>query len=241
MGRSPMTRLKFSQWRPRTRRTIGAVLTMLAASLLTAVVLPLRGCGNKHRRPHGHVDVGFDVSPRGDTIVFNAVGEGGRDLYLLDMSTFRTARIAKTPEYEVDPKFSPNGREIVYAAGRPGDRADHIFVRSIDGLTVRQLTTDDANDEKPTFSRDGSLIAFTRAKTYSWGGLADNWAGGVICVIGADGTGFREVTKDESVSMDPHFSADGKTILFCSIDGIKTVATIGSQPPTPISGLIGQQ
>ena len=70
--------------------------------------------------------------------------------------------------------------------------------RSLDGETVKQLTAEDANDAAPAFSSDGSLIVFTRDKTYNWGGLASNWdEGGVLCVMNADGTGLRQITIDE--------------------------------------------
>jgi hypothetical protein len=107
---------------------------------------------------------------------------------------------------------------------------------------VKQLTADDANDTDPAFSPDGSLIVFARDKTYIWGGLASNWdAGGVVCVMNADGTGLRQITRDETIAIDPHFSPDGQTILFWSDDGLFTVATNGSRPPRPLGGLHGRE
>ena len=105
----------------------------------------LRSCATQHSRPRGHGDVTFDISPNGQLIVFNAIGSGGRDLYLLDVVTNSVRRIAETPHYEVDPSFSPDGKAIVYAAGKRGDRADHIFIRSVDNSDVRQLTFEDAS------------------------------------------------------------------------------------------------
>jgi WD40-like Beta Propeller Repeat len=224
-----------------------AVATLITfAFLLFAVGLLLRGCMNQHtrEREHAHGDIGFGISPRGDALVFNAVGVGGRDLYLLDLKTRRVTQIASTPDYEVDPQFSPDGMSIVYAAGRPGDRADHVFVRSLDGRTVKQLTAEDANDASPAFSPDGSLIVFTRDKTYSWGGLAASWDwGGVICVIKADGTALRQITNDKSIAIGPHFSPDGKTIMFWSEEPVRlhTVAVDGSQPPRTLGTLAGHE
>ncbi len=223
-------------------RIIGAVATVLATCLLVAIGLVLRGCMNEHHRPDGHADTTFAVSPRGDAIVFNATGEGGRDLYLLELREFRAVRIAGTPEYEVDPEFSPDGKSIVFAAGKPGDRADHIFLRSLDAKTVKQLTAEDANDSSPSFSPDGSLITFTRDDTYEWGGLASNWsAGGVICVMATDGSGLRRITRDSSLAIHPRFSADGKSIVFWSDGGSSTVSADGSQPPRPLGGLAGKE
>jgi Tol biopolymer transport system component len=216
--------------------------TLSTAGPLLALAMMLQGCMNGHDRPHGHGDMGFGIAPRGDALVFNAVGEGGRDLYLLDLKTLQVTRIAATPDYEVDPAFSPDGRSVVYAAGKPGDRADHLFLRSLDGKTVRQLTAEDANDASPAFSPDGSFIVFTRDKTYNWGGLASNWdAGGVLCLVRADGAGLRQLTDDGSLAIDPHFSPDGKAILFWGDDGLNTVAVDGSQPPRQLGGLDGRE
>jgi TolB protein len=218
------------------------VTLCLAACLVLAVVLVLHGCMNEHYRPEGHADITFSVSPQGESIVFNAVGEGGRDLYRLDLGTLRVTRIAATPDYEVAPDISPNGKSVVYAAGKPGDRADHIFLQSLDSGKVKQLTAEDANDADPAFSPDGSLIVFTRDKTYNWGGLASNWdGGGVLCVMNADGTGVHQITPDGSMAVDPHFSPDGKTILYWGEDKLFTIPVDGSQPPRHLGGLYGRE
>ena len=62
----------------------------------------------------------------------------------------------------------------------------------------------------------------------------------MLCVMKADGTGLRQITRDGSIAIDPHFSPDGKTILFWSDDGLYTVATDGSRPPSPLGGLDGR-
>lgn len=206
-----------------------------AVGLLFGLALVARGCIGGHSRPHGHGDISFGLSPSGDSLVFNAVGDGGRDLFLLDLETSRVTRLAATPDYEVDPEFSPDGKSIVYAAGKPGDRADHLFVRSRDGKTAKQLTAENANDASPAFSPDGSSIVFTRDKTYNWGGLASNWdAGGVLCVMKADGTGLRQLTADGTLAIDPRFSPDGQTIVFQAEEGLMTMNADGATPPRPL-------
>lgn len=128
-------------------------------------------------------------------IVFNAGGAGGRDLYQLDLESRTVSRIAETPNYETCPSFSPDGRRIVYSAGIPGDRADHIFTLDLTGKSKAQLTDIDANDTSPRFSPDGKSVVFARDKTYNWGGMAANWeSGGVVCLIQADGLNLRQLT-----------------------------------------------
>jgi Tol biopolymer transport system component len=177
-----------------------------------------------HSRPIGHGDISFDISPDGETIVFNASGVGGRDLYLLHLPDSIVTRIAETADYEVAPTFTPDGLSIVYAAGMPGDRADHLFVRPVGGGPARQLTFADANDSSPQVSPDGSLVTFDRAKNYNWGGLAASWSdGGVICVMGMDGKNERQISPDETYAQKPWFLPDGQSVGYVTVDGAYSV------------------
>lgn len=201
------------------------------------LMLGLNGCPfwkpTGHSRPLGHGDVTVDIAPQEDVILFNATGTGGRDLYLLRLADMTVTRIAETEAYETDPRFSPDGQQIVYAAGIPGDRADHLFLIQRDGSNRRQLTSGDTNDTDPQFSPDGSQIVFARDKNYRWGGLASNWSGGgAICVIGADGRGERQLTSDEQFAMFPHFLPDGKTVVYATHAGIFEVPVDGSASPS---------
>jgi TolB protein len=146
-----------------------------------------------------------------------------------------SVRIADTLDYEVSPSFSSDGQRIVYAAGVPGDRADHIFTTGVDGNSRVQLTDLDANDTSPRFSPDGSRIVFARDKTYIWGGLAANWEnGGVICVINADGTGERQLTPDDVFAHTPAFSPDGNSVIYFTLHDAFSIPVDGAAQATRI-------
>ena len=209
------------------------------ALILCIATLCLVGCPQGtpwgHDRTHKIRDSTIDIAPSDDAILFNASGKGGRDLYLLRLDNLAVVQITDSPAYEVTPSFSLDGKRIVYAAGVPGDRADHIFTIGVDGKRPVQLTDIDANDTAPRFSPDGSQIVFARDKTYSWGGLAANWEnGGVICVINSDGTGESQLTSDDLYAYSPSFSNDGKSVTYFTADGQFSIATDGSADETRV-------
>ena len=212
---------------------------MICVAMVCLCGCPL-GTPRDHYRPPGHGDTTIAVSPTDDAILFNAVGTGGRDLYLLNLTDLKVKRIAETPEYETAPSFSPDGLRIVYAAGVPGDRADHIFTIQADGSAKTQLTDIDANDTSPRFAPDGKTIVFARDKTYNWGGLAANWEpGGVICLINADGTNLRQLTSDEDFAFEPYYNADGTRIVYSTVNGRMSIPVDGSAAPQPLAGPFG--
>ncbi len=193
------------------------------------------GTPRDHYRPHGHQDTTIDASPVDDSILFNATGSGGRDLYLLRLGDLSVVQITDSPNYEVAPAFSRDGQKIAYAAGVPSDRADHIFTIGIDGKSQKQLTDGDANDTSPRFSPDGLQVVFARDKTYIWGGLAANWEnGGVICVINADGTGERQLTPDDTFAQTPSFAPDGKSVIYFTNGGAFSTLLDGNASPIRI-------
>jgi Tol biopolymer transport system component len=57
----------------------------------------------------------------------------------------------------------------------------------------------------------------------------------------ADGTALRQITGDGSMAIGPHFSPDGKTILFWNESGVFTLPTDGSQAPRWLRGLTGHE
>jgi hypothetical protein len=236
--------IPFSVWPLVGECRLGAMTMYARLNLLICVaVLCLGGCmgtPRAHNRPHGHQDTTLAMSPQDDGILFNAAGTGGRDLYLLQLPDLKVLRIADTAEYEVAPCFSSDGKSIVYAAGVPNDRADHVFTMARDGTAKTQLTHADGNDTSPSFSPDGSMIVFARSKTYHWGGLGSNWSGGgVICLIRTDGTNLRQLTSDGVFADKPRFTLDGKSIIYSTSNGRALVPVDGSAAPQAMPGPFG--
>lgn len=161
----------------------------------------------------------FDLSPDGRTLVFAAAGNGGQDLYTLNLATRRVTRLTNTPECEAYPAYSPDGHSLVYAM-RTSNREDapqFLYLRSLDGTRIRALTKGTpAYDEYPSFSRDGKQIVFCRAQNFyhSQDG-GSSWVNRVVYAVNRDGTHLRRLTTRPSNGMiRPRFSPDNRHVLF---------------------------
>jgi DNA-binding winged helix-turn-helix (wHTH) protein len=79
------------------------------------------------------------------------------------VSADRPVPITRFPGLEIEPAMSPAGNFVAFAwDGKNEDNFD-IYVRSIDGNSQLQLTSDAAADHSPAWSPDGQRIAFVRA------------------------------------------------------------------------------
>jgi len=99
----------------------------------------------------------LDVSPDGRTIVFDLLG----DLYTIPVAGGKAARITSGPAMDAQPRFSPDGRRIVFASDRSG--AEQVWIADADGRNPRQITRgDNAHYVSPIWTPDGDYIIVAR-------------------------------------------------------------------------------
>lgn len=96
--------------------------------------------------------------------------------------------------------------QIAYVAAQGSGK---IFLVNPDGSNARRLTTGTQNESDPTYSADGSRVAFT-----SRSGTLTPQRG--IAVANSDGTNLSSVTGAQGIDDKPAFSPDGKQIVFTS-------------------------
>ncbi|WP_019634176.1 protein kinase domain-containing protein [Actinomadura atramentaria] len=100
--------------------------------------------------------------------------------------------------------WSPDGKRIAYPVRTGGVR--QFEVRAVDGGDPARITSDDADKDDPTWSRQGRL-AF-------WSKTGD----GVPRVYTMDpdspGSAFQQVTRDDVPAGDPAWSPDGKSLAY---------------------------
>ena len=109
-----------------------------------------------------------------------------------------------------DLKWSPDGKWFLIGTRENKNEPVALYRYSIDGSERKQLTFPPANfngDTVPTFSPDGSLIAFSR--NHSSGGSD-------IFVMPSNGGQPRQITFDAQHVHGITFTGDGKQLIFSS-------------------------
>ncbi|MBI2299434.1 MAG: DPP IV N-terminal domain-containing protein [Armatimonadetes bacterium] len=143
--------------------------------------------------------------------MFAAVGGGGSDLYVMDLTTSRLTRVAETPEEESDPEWLPHGQGVVF-----GRRASLWVCRS-DGSGERRLTTEDGvRDSLPNVSPDGRQVLFQRAAIHRPNPYGvPMWFGFDAFLVNLEGGPATRVTERQQFSgLSPRWLPSGKEFLF---------------------------
>jgi Tol biopolymer transport system component len=164
-----------------------------------------------------------DWSPSGQRITyaartaFGAFEPPGKDIYTANADGSDVRRIIAGPDNEESPDWSTDGQRLAYTVATVDDdpNADYSFlsyVPSISGIWVAdadgsnrvRLSAEGAGDYNPTWSPDGSKIAFASARS----------GGREIYVMAADGSNVRRLTTNTGQDDFPAWSPNGKHIVW---------------------------
>jgi TolB protein len=168
---------------------------------------------------------GLSWSPDGRGLLYSVSYPSGRDAIVKSRADGSGASVISPSCTGVclgddDPVYSPDGKRIAFVrAFGPivNDSASvvAIFTMNADGSHLKQLTqaktAASAEDHLPQWSPDGTKIAFVRINTTA---KPNNES--AIEVMNADGSNVRRLTPFRIEAADPHWSPDGKRLLFNS-------------------------
>ncbi|MBW3566625.1 MAG: amidohydrolase family protein [Proteobacteria bacterium] len=149
----------------------------------------------------------LDISPDGKTIVFDLLG----DIFTIPATGGDAKQITSGMAWDMQPRFSPDGREIAFTSDRAG--GDNIWIMKADGSEPRQLTDEEFRLlNNPTWSPDGEYIVarkhFTERRSL---GSGEIW---LYHVGGGKGLQLTEKPNHQKDVNDPAFSPDGRYVYF---------------------------
>jgi dipeptidyl aminopeptidase/acylaminoacyl peptidase len=183
-------------------------------------------------------------------------------IWTIDTRTGRASQVTDGEVHdELEPRWSPDGREIVFCSNRSDDpdldpEAIDLFVVPAEGGEPRKLETPVGPKNHPTFSPDGKWLAY-----FGREGRGQDWKNSCLWVVPADGSGeARNLTEPFdfdapgatindllgiSPTTPPTWSKDGSRIYFqVSQHGstvLKSVALDGSGSDESPQTIIGDE
>jgi len=153
--------------------------------------------------------MGVDVSPDGKRLLFDLLG----DVYELPIEGGEAKPLTSGMTYDMQPRYSPDGKQIVFTSDRGG--GDNVWVMEASGANVRQLTKEDFRLlNNPVWHPNGRYVAarkhFTTRRSL---GTGEIWLYGLD---GGEGVQIVKRPTDEFQKElgEPAFSPDGRYLYY---------------------------
>lgn len=153
----------------------------------------------------------LDVSPDGQRIVFDLLG----DIYVMPIegsATTPATRLTSGPVFDMQPKFSPDGKRIAFASDRDG--LWNIWTMAVDGKDAKQISRERRWwVNSPAWSPDGKFIYARRhfVKERSLG-AGEIWM--YHSAAASDGLQVTERTGWQKDNGEPEISPDGRYLYY---------------------------
>ena len=150
-----------------------------------------------------------DVSPDGETIVFDLLG----DLYTMPVEGGRAERLTHGMGFDSQPRFSPDGQRIVFVSDRSG--GENVWIISRDASDTVQVTEGKKNQfHSPEWTPDGEYVVVSGAQ-----GFGPPPKLKLYHVEG--GSGITLVEEPEELRMSgPAFGPEGRRIWYAARQGL---------------------
>lgn len=174
------------------------------------------------------VDQQPDISPDGRQIVFCSTRitaenpEGDLEIFVMNAEGNKVRQLTfnGTGIFDAWPRWSPNGKQIVFHSNLNGNF--EIYLINGDGTDLTRVTGYSGIDQFPEWSPDGNQLSIRRDMD--------------IYLIDIDGTNPIQLTENAALNQMASWSPNGKQIAFMSSrDGYCSVYVMNSDGSEPIN------
>lgn len=141
-----------------------------------------------------------DVSPDGTTLAFDLMG----DIYTLPITGGKATPFTKGMAYETHPRFSPDGKKILFTSDRSG--SDNLWYIDTEKQDTVQLTRDRTEDfPAAVWTPDGNYIIASKGRRLP-----------KLFMYHKDGGGGTPLNAEPAgiKTIDPFVSPDGRYVYF---------------------------
>ena len=151
--------------------------------------------------------ISVDVSPDGQSIVFDLLG----DIYIMPITGGKATPLTRGMAFDAQPRFSPDGTRIVFTSDRDG--GENVWILSLDLKDTIQVTKGKNNlYHSPEWTPDGKYIVVSKGAGFS---PAKLW---IYHVEGGSGTALIREPQNLRTS-GAAFGPDGRYIWFARRTG----------------------
>jgi Tol biopolymer transport system component len=152
------------------------------------------------------------LSPDGRQIVFSGVDKSGFcDLYLLDLTDTRFSRLTQDLYYDIDPAFTADGSQIVFASDRCDDGATNstnLYRMNVSDRSISRLTYGKCRDRSPDVTSRGIFFSSDRNGSFN------------IFLLDPAGE-LTEQSTYATAAFDPRLASDGATLTYSGYQDIQ--------------------
>ncbi|MGC8736044.1 MAG: Tol-Pal system beta propeller repeat protein TolB [Dissulfurimicrobium sp.] len=161
-------------------------------------------------------------SPDGKYIAYTSYRYGKPQIFIKDLATGVTKRIAAYRGLNISPAWAPDGRRLAVTLSKDGN--PDIYIIDISGKVLERLTNGPGINVSPSWSPDGARLAF----------VSDREGKPQIYIYDMITKTIKRITYNGNYNTDPQWSPRGDKIVYASRIGgqfqIMTIAPDGGEP-----------
>ncbi len=150
---------------------------------------------------HYSDDVDPSLNRDGTLMTFLSNRPGKAHIYTMDPRETEKSvkRISFVGRFNATPRFSPDGKEIVFSSWVDG--SFDLYRIGADGNNLVRLTKDFGSNEEPAYSPDGEFIIFTSKRIISKGKAVQD-----VYIMNREGEILGQLTKDFGRTFSPKWT-----------------------------------